>query len=99
MTYYLYQDMKNYYSKYDHFLNELDDELLKLNSTRSMLHQQYNVNFLSINLNKFIAQYFDSIGANLIPLPYYSKFMAVMFKKGKSFMVRILAKFIVQKRK
>ena len=45
---------------------------------------------------KFISSYYDSVGANFIPITFYSKFIALLFekKKGNNMLIRLFVRFI-----
>lgn len=50
-------------------------------------------------LETFINDYYDSVGANLIPISYYAKFMATIYKQGSKNLVKMLTNFIVIRRR
>lgn len=46
-------------------------------------------------VNNFVNEYYDSVGANLVPMPYYAKFIAIIYKKGVKNLVKLLVNFLI----
>lgn len=43
--------------------------------------------------NSFVLDYYDSVGANLVPLTQYAKFMRAIFEKGFKVFLRLILRF------
>lgn len=71
---------------------------MKFNTSVFQIRYLYNDKLLADRLDRFINEYFESVGANLIPLTRYAKFISMLFKKGPMMLIRFLANFIVNKR-
>lgn len=42
-------------------------------------------------------EYYDSIGANLVPYQYYAKFMTQVYQKGARYFIKFLVNFMVKR--
>ena len=76
--------MKESFTKKNQFIGNISDEILKKGNN----FQSFKTAFLGKGyediFENFLNDYYESVGANLIPLTHYAKFIKILFTKGNT---------------
>lgn len=77
------------------FISQLENELIFKSSSARVVRMRFEEVNLAQQLEAFIADYFLSVGANLIPMSQYSNFLSLLYKKGVKVVCKVLSNFLV----
>ena len=86
--------MKESFTKKNQFIGNISDEILK----KGNHFQSFKTAFLGKGyediFENFLNDYYESVGANLIPLTHYAKFIKILFTKGSKVLYKLLVSFV-----
>lgn len=94
MTYFLYEDLKKAYTHKDKFLELIDYELGKMRTNFYTIKSDFAARGYGTCFDSFITEYYDSVGANIVPMTQYAKLIKLVFQKGQKILLKLLVHFL-----
>lgn len=82
ISYFFYSDLKRSFLSFGKFRDGVDLYLIKHGTTFDNLKREYANTTSSQIWDKFLEDFYISIGASIVPVSHYAKLLALIMKRG-----------------